>query len=89
VITAYAEVLDVLSEIETTENMKQLKKQEVAIYHRSQESATELFKLDFASYLEVLSVKEKSLEAELEYARLSTAHALTHILLYRSVGGGG
>jgi len=89
VITAYTEVLDVLSEIETTENMKQLKKQEVAIYQRSQESATELFKLDFASYLEVLSVMEKSLDAELEYARLSTAHALTHVLLYRSLGGGG
>jgi NodT family efflux transporter outer membrane factor (OMF) lipoprotein len=88
VITAYAEVLNVLSEIETTENMKQLKRQEVAIYHHSQESATELFKLDFASYLEVLSVMEKSLEAELEYAQLSTAHALTHILLYRSLGGG-
>jgi NodT family efflux transporter outer membrane factor (OMF) lipoprotein len=88
IITAYAELLDVLSEMETTENMKQLKKQEVAIYHHSQESATELFKLDFASYLEVLSVMEKSIEAELEYAQLSTAHALTHILLYRSLGGG-
>jgi outer membrane protein TolC len=88
VITAYAEVLDVLSEIETTENMKQLKKQEVGIYHHSQESAIELFKLDFAGYLEVLSVMEKSLDAELEYAQLSTAHALTHILLYRSLGGG-
>jgi NodT family efflux transporter outer membrane factor (OMF) lipoprotein len=89
VITAYIEVLNILSEIETTENMKQLKTQEVALYHHSQESATELFKLDFASYLEVLSVMEKSLEAELEYAQLSTAHALTHILLYRSLGGGG
>jgi len=89
VIAAYAEVLDVLSEIETTENMKQLKIQEVGIYHHSQESAMELFKLDFASYLEVISVMEKSLDAELEYAQLSTAHALTHILLYRSLGGGG
>ena len=88
VITAYVEVLDVLSEIETTENMKQLKQQEVAIYQHSQESAIELFKLDFANYLEVLSVMEKSLEAEQEYARLSTAHALTHVLLYRSLGGG-
>jgi len=88
VITAYSEVLDVLSEIETTEKMKQLKKKEVDIYHHSQESATELFKLDFASYLEVISVMEKSLEAELEYAHLSTAHALIHILLYRSLGGG-
>ena len=88
VITAYAEVLDVLSEKETTENMRQLKQQEVAIYQHSQESATELFKLDFASYLEVLSVMEKSLDAELEYARLSTAKALTHVLLYRSLGGG-
>jgi len=88
VITAYTEVLDVLSEIQTTENMRQLKKQEVAISHHSQESATELFKLDFASYLEVLSVMDKSIESELEYAQLSTAHALTHILLYRSLGGG-
>ena len=88
VITAYVEVLDVLSEIETTENMKQLKIREVALYQNSQKSATELFKLDFASYLEVLSVMEKSLEAELEFVRLSTAHALTHILLYRSLGGG-
>ena len=89
VIAAYAEVLDVLSEIETTENMRQLKKQEVAIYQHSQGSATELFKLDFVGYLEVISVMEKSIEAELEYAQLSTAHALTHILLYRSLGGGG
>jgi len=88
VIIAYSEVLDVLSEIEATENMRRLKQQEVAIYQHSQESVTELFKLDFASYLEVLSVMEKSLEAELEYARLFTAHALTHILLYRAVGGG-
>jgi len=41
------------------------------------ESATELFKLDFAGYLEVISVMEKSIEAELDYAKLSTAHALT------------
>ena len=68
--------------------MKQLKKQEVGIYHHSQESAMELFKLDFASYLEVISVMEKSLDAELEYAQLSTAHGLTHILLYRALGGG-
>ncbi|MDR0796554.1 MAG: TolC family protein [Tannerella sp.] len=88
VISAYAEVLDVLSEIKTTESMQQLKYKEVAIYHRSQESATELFKLDFAGYLEVLSVMEKSLEAELEYAHISTSHAITHILLYRSLGGG-
>jgi outer membrane protein TolC len=88
VIIAYSEVLDVLSEIETTEKMKQLKNREVAIYQHSQESATELFKLDFASYLEVLSVMEKSLEAELDFIRLSTSHALTHILLYRSLGGG-
>jgi len=60
VIAAYSEVLDVLSEIEMTGNMKQLKQQEVAIYQHSQESATELFKLDFASYLEVLSVMEAS-----------------------------
>jgi outer membrane protein TolC len=88
VIAAYSEVLDVLSEIETTGNMKQLKQQEVAIYQHSQESATELFKLDFASYLEVLSVMEKSLEAEQEYARLTTTYTLMHILLYRALGGG-
>ena len=75
--------------LETAENRRQLKQQEAAIYQRSQESATELFKLDFASYLEVLSVMEKSLEAELEYASLTTEYALTHVLLYRAVGGGG
>ena len=89
VITSYAEVLNVLSEIETTKNMKQLKKQEVDILHHSQESALELFKLDFVSYLEVLSIMEKSLDAEIDYTQLSTAHALTHILLFRSLGGGG
>jgi len=89
VITAYTEVLDILYEIETTKNRRLLKQQEAAIYRHSQESATELFKLDFASYLEVLSVMEKSLEAELEYARLTTEYAMTHVLLYRAVGGGG
>lgn len=58
------------------------------VNRRSVSNATEMFKLSFVGYLEVLSADERYLECELEQIALSTEYCTLQALLYRALGGG-
>jgi outer membrane protein TolC len=78
----------VINEIENIEKRLELKKEEVMINLRSQNDALELFRLDYAGYLEFLSAVERSIDAQLDYSDMQTAFVLANIRLYRALGGG-
>ena len=88
IIRAYGEVFNTLWECESTSKRLGFKDEEVKIHIRSVESSKELFKLSFASYLEVLTAQEKLLEGNLEYLDLRTAYWISHVRLYCALGGG-
>ena len=87
-LMAYIEVLDVVNEIEYLTKRLEIKSEEVKVNLRSQEDALELFRLDYASYLEYLSALERSVEAQLNYSALQTDFVLANIKLYKALGGG-
>ncbi|MDD6209425.1 MAG: TolC family protein [Bacteroidales bacterium] len=88
VLVAYNEVINALMEYESTASRLHYKNEEVKIHIRSVESAEELFKLNFAGYLEVLTAQEKLLKGELEQLDLNTMYCINHVKLYRALGGG-
>lgn len=88
-IKAYAEVLDLILSTERIIQRRELKDEESRIHHRAIYNANELFKVGYASYLEVLSADERFLSCELERIEVNIDACKLHVLLYRALGGGG
>ncbi len=87
-LKAYEEVSNLIVASDLTARRKQLKQEECMVNRRSVSNATEMFKLSFVGYLEVLSADERYLECELEQIVLSTEYCALQALLYRALGGG-
>ena len=87
-LNAYAEILNLLSATEKVMKRKELKNEESRIHHRSIYNANELFKVGYASYLEVLSADERFVNCELERIAINVDACKLHIMLYRALGGG-
>ncbi len=87
-LTAYEEVCNLIAASELTASRKALKQQESLVHRRSVSNATDLFKLNFVGFLEVLSADERYLNCELERIALSTENCILQARLYRALGGG-
>lgn len=87
-LKAYEEVSNLIAASELTSRRKHLKQQESLVHRRSVSNATDLFKLNFVGYLEVLSADERYLNCELEQIALSTKNCALQAMLYRALGGG-
>lgn len=88
VLSAYQEVVGVVTELELTQKHLQLKEAEMTSHQNSSDNATEMFQLQFASYLEVLSAEEKYFDCRTEYMELQMKYCRLMVDLYRSLGGG-
>lgn len=88
VLAAYQEVVGVVTELEITRQRQALKENEMKSYKKASENATELFHLQYASYLEVLSAEEKYFDCRLDYMELQMTYCRLIVDLYRSLGGG-
>ena len=87
-ISAYAEVLDLLSTVSTLTQQIELKRREVEVLHRSATDASELFQVSYIGFLEVLSAEERLFTGEMEFIQLTTQQCRQSTLLYRALGGG-
>lgn len=88
VLSAYQEVVGVVSELQLTQEQQTLKENEMRSYKDASENAMELFHLQYASYLEVLSAEEKYFDCRLDYMELQMKYCRLIVDLYRSLGGG-
>ena len=88
VLSAYQEVVRVVSELQFTQEQQILKENEMQSYKDASENAMELFHLQYASYLEVLSAEEKYFDCRLDYMELQMKYCRLIVDLYRSLGGG-
>ena len=87
-LNAYTEVLNLYTASLSQQERVRLKEIETVAHRRSVSNATELFKLSYVGFLEVLSADERYLESELERIDIVTDLCRKKILLYRALGGG-
>lgn len=87
-LTAYSEVLNLYTAGLSQQERVRLKEIETVAHSRSVSNATELFKLNYIGFLEVLSADERYLESELERIDIVIDLYRKKILLYRALGGG-
>lgn len=87
-LNATAEVVNALVSIEKMKSEKQIAVATVDTLHKATANANLLFKSGMADYLEVISVEQRSLDAELALADIRRQELAAIIELYRSLGGG-
>jgi len=88
VLTAFVEVSNRVS---LTRNLSQgygLKQQQVDRLAQSVEISTELFNLNRADYLEVLTARRELLEAQQELVEMKQQQMVATVTLYQALGGG-
>jgi outer membrane protein TolC len=88
VLTAFVEVSNRVS---LTRNLSQgygLKQQQVDRLNQSVDISTELFNLNRADYLEVLTARRELLESQLELIEMKQQQMVATVTLYQALGGG-
>lgn len=88
VLTAF---LEVSNRVSLTRNLSQgygLKQQQVDRLAQSVEISTELFNLNRAEYLEVLTARRELLESQLELIEMKQKQMVATVTLYQALGGG-
>lgn len=88
ILVAYQELVGVMTDLHLTESRIRLNEQEVASYRNATFCAEEMFELQFAGYLEVLSAEEAYLDSRLKQISLYTDFCKLHVDLFRALGGG-
>lgn len=88
VINAFKEVETKLSDLHYLRNTLQLNQQEADVLSDAISTATDLYKVGYASYLEVITAQENAIEAQLNTIETKTKMHLATIALYRATGGG-
>ena len=88
VLTAFVEVSNRVS---LTRNLSQgygLKQQQVDRLAQSVDISTELFNLNRAEYLEVLTARHELLESQMELVEMKQQQMVATVTLYQALGGG-
>jgi len=88
VLSSYQEVLNSLKSIENYKQMYVHKQEEVQALNNAVEVANDLYLVNRANYLEIITAQRNVLDAELELANTKKNIFIGAINLYRSVGGG-
>ena len=87
-LSAYAEVITGLSNLQNTERMLTFKQEQKNAAARTIESADSLYRAGRASYLEVLNAQQTALRAELELIETWRRQRVAAVTIYRALGGG-
>jgi multidrug efflux system outer membrane protein len=88
VLTAFVEVSNRVSLTRTLSQGYGLKQQQVDRLAQSVDISTELFNLNRAEYLEVLTARRELLEAQQELVEMKQRQMVATVTLYQALGGG-
>lgn len=88
VLSSFHEVYTTINAFENLQKQIDLKQQEAEVVNRAFQNSNELFKVGYATYLDVITVQKRLLEVERELARLKKEKLKMRALLYRALGGG-
>jgi outer membrane protein, multidrug efflux system len=88
IVNSFTEVYNQLNLIQNTNEMYNLKAEEVNVVKLSISNSTELFRSGRATYLEVIIAQEKALQSQIELINLKKRQYNAVIGLYKSLGGG-
>lgn len=87
-LTGFHEVFSSLNGYENLRRQIELKQEEVQVLTRAFQNSHELFKVGYATYLDVITAQRRLLEVELEVTRLRKDKLKMRATLYRALGGG-
>jgi multidrug efflux system outer membrane protein len=87
-LDAYSEVTTNMSAVQNFQQAYTLKQKEVSALQDAVNTSRELYLTGYATYLEVITAQKNVLEAELQLAAQIKDIYVSHIKLYRSLGGG-
>ena len=88
ILNAYLEVNTEMVRITNLKELLKLKTEETQELNNSIEIASDLFKYGRANYLEVLTVQQNALEAELDLIETQKQQFQTTVNVYKALGGG-
>jgi NodT family efflux transporter outer membrane factor (OMF) lipoprotein len=88
ILNAYLEVNTEMVRITNLKEILKLKTEETQELNNSIEIASDLFKFGRANYLEVLTVQQNALEAELDLIETQKQQFQTTVNVYKALGGG-
>jgi outer membrane protein, multidrug efflux system len=88
VVNSFTEVYNQLNLIQNTNDMYDLKVQEVDVLRLSINNSAELFRSGRATYLEVITAQKNALQSQIELINLKKRQYNAIIGLYKSLGGG-
>jgi NodT family efflux transporter outer membrane factor (OMF) lipoprotein len=88
ILNAYLEVNTEMIRIANLKELLKLKTEETQELNNSIEIASDLFKFGRANYLEVLTVQQNALQAELDLIEVQKQQFETTVNVYKALGGG-
>ncbi|WP_373047163.1 efflux transporter outer membrane subunit [Vulgatibacter sp.] len=88
ILTAYTEVVDALSNLDTARELLGRKEEQKAALLQTVETADLLYRAAKATYLDVLLAQEATLEADLELIEAQRRERLATVQIYKALGGG-
>ncbi|WP_158279589.1 TolC family protein [Arcicella aurantiaca] len=88
IVNSFTEVYNQLNVIQNTNEMYDLKVQEVGVLRLSINNSAELFRSGRATYLEVITAQKNALQSQIELINLKKRQYNAVIGLYKSLGGG-
>ncbi|HRO43445.1 MAG TPA: TolC family protein [Flavipsychrobacter sp.] len=88
VINAFNEVETTLSDLRFLKNIYELNRQEASVLSNAISTSKELYKVGYATYLEVITAQGNAIEAQINAIETKKNIHLALIALYRSTGGG-
>ena len=88
ILNGYQEMATGLSNLESTQKMYSLKKEEATTLEAGVHTANDLYIGGYASYLEIIAAQKSLVQAQVEQIQLRRDIMLSLVNIYRSVGGG-
>lgn len=88
ILNGYLEVHREMANIRSLQEVLELKSQQAQRLRKSVETSNALFRSRRATYVEVILAQASALEAQLELIDVKRRHHLSHIALYKALGGG-
>ncbi|AFK03603.1 RND efflux system, outer membrane lipoprotein, NodT family [Emticicia oligotrophica DSM 17448] len=88
IVNSFTEVYNHLNLIQNTNEMYDLKVQEVDVLRQSINNSSELFRSGRATYIEVITAQKNALQSQIELINLKKRQYSAVIGLYKSLGGG-
>ncbi len=88
IVKSFTEVYQLTQQLENYKLMQELKNEQVKVLERSVSTSKDLFAYNRASYLEIITAQQNYLSSQIEFLDINYRRTLTHIHLYKALGGG-